>query len=73
MRQRDSKITKEFRTYFVYFHTFSYKFVQSLTNSHRVWAACANMRLSLEGFFLSAEIRVFVDVNQLFLWFSHAL
>ena len=30
---------REFKTYFVYFHTFSYKF-KVPTNSHRVWAAC---------------------------------
>ena len=29
----------EIRTYFVYFHTFSYKF-KVPTNFHRVWAAC---------------------------------
>ena len=33
------KKKKEFRTYFVYFHTFSYKFKVS-TNFHRVRAAC---------------------------------
>ena len=30
----------EFSTYFVYFHTFSYKFKVQRTQSHRVWAAC---------------------------------
>ena len=30
---------REFKTYFVYFHTFSYKF-KVPTNSRRVWAAC---------------------------------
>ena len=33
------KRKKECRTYFVYFHTFSYKF-KVPTNFHRVWAAC---------------------------------
>ena len=32
----------EFRTYFAYFHTFSYK-VEVRTNSHRVWYACRLM------------------------------
>ena len=43
----------------------------------RAWQVSSLQRLPLtrafEGFFLSVETRVFVDVNQLFPWFSHAL
>ena len=50
----------EFRTYFALSHTFSHNWIQSLTNSHWVWASCYNVDVLLSiARRLSSRVAIF--------------
>ena len=50
----------EFRTYFVLSYTFSHNWIQSLTNSHWVWASCYNVDFLLSiARRLSSRVAIF--------------
>ena len=55
----------EFRTYFVCYHTFSYK-IQIPTNSHRAWAACVCVLFFVKSWEINCTMKKVHQIS--FIW-----